>query len=302
MYSLDEIKRGIIYPKRTARELNRLVHTKGGRSEYNPDGEVFLSKDWDNLIILDACRYDTFNQISDLTGDLRYKYTKSSATYQFIRLNFKNRNYNDIVYISANNWYLKLRKEINSEIHSFVDLQDCGKGVGLSDDGLTVVSPQSVTDIAIEKAEQFPNKRIIVHYLQPHHPFIGPVGRENFPHQSESLLNVVRQSDASDRLLYDAYKENLKITLPEVQRLLNHLYGKSIVTADHGEMLGDRHDFFPIKDYGHHPGIHNDATTKVPWLINQSGDRKKTFEENPQKSRTDMNQVDETLRNLGYKI
>lgn len=37
-----------------------------------------------------------------------------------------------------------------------------------------------------------------------------------------------------------------------------------VVTADHGEMLSDRHRYAPMKDYGHCVGVFDDPTTKVP--------------------------------------
>jgi hypothetical protein len=38
-----------------------------------------------------------------------------------------------------------------------------------------------VTEAALEAAEWYPNERLIVHYLQPHAPYIGPTGVNEFP-------------------------------------------------------------------------------------------------------------------------
>lgn len=303
MYSLQSLLQGVRDPKKVGREINKFIHTRGGRHSYNPDGIDIFDQDWDNLIILDACRYDIFAEIAELPGELEAKYSRGSATYNFIRANFANRQALDTVYVGANSWFLKLKEEINAEVHDFVDLQYSDEDVDWAHEELLAVTPETVTEAAIEADEKYPNKRLIIHYIQPHHPFIGSIGRENFVQQSSSLIDVVKASDASDELLWQAYKENLEIVLPEVKNLLDTLLGKTVVTADHGEMLGDRHDYIPVRDYGHHKGIFNDATVKIPWLINETNDRKRIVSDPPVgNSSINMESVDEQLRNLGYKF
>jgi hypothetical protein len=112
----------------------------------------------------------------------------------------------------------------------------------------------------------------------------------------------VDASVGSDEHLNKAYEENLKFVLPEVKNLMDSISGKLIVTSDHGEMLGDRHDYIPIKDYGHHPGIYNDPTTKIPWLVHESGERREVKKDQPVKREFNMREVDDQLRDLGYKI
>lgn len=46
-------------------------------------GTNFFEKDWDNLIILDACRYDIFEKINTIGGDLSYKISKGSHSEEF---------------------------------------------------------------------------------------------------------------------------------------------------------------------------------------------------------------------------
>lgn len=137
---------------------------------------------------------------------------------------------------------------------------------------------KTVTNHAINFASKFPDKRLIVHYLQPHHPFIGPTGREKFDHESSSLIEVVRSSNASDEDLCKAYRENLQLVLGEVERLMAALNGKIIVTADHGEMLGDRHDYIPVRDYGHYAGIFNSETVNILLSISIKLSNYKSFQ------------------------
>lgn len=307
MYSINDLIKGLRDPRKAGREINKLIHTRGGKYEWNPHGINIFDEDWDNLIILDACRYDAFADLADLPGRLESRYSRGSATYNFIRANFTDKHAHDTVYVSANAWFLKLKDQISAEVHDFIDLQygEDEEDIEWVHEDLVAVSPETVTEAAVEANEDYPQKRLIVHYIQPHHPFVGPTGREHFIQQSSSLIDVVEASDCSDELLWQAYKENLELVLPEVERLMRSLPGKTIVTADHGEMLGDRHDYVPVRDYGHHKGIFNDATVEVPWLVYESGGgvRKKVVADPPVGvDAVDMESVDEQLRNLGYKI
>jgi len=104
---------------------------------------------------------------------------------------------------------------------------------------------------------------LIVHFLQPHVPLIGETGLEIYQRiAAEGDLSALSRGGRGDRFgalnvqLYDiiesdefdidvadlrrAYVENLEIVLPSVDRLIRELDGKSVVSADHGELLGER--------------------------------------------------------------
>lgn len=303
MYTLEEIKEAVRNPSKIPREVNRLLH--GGRHhDYNPDGICIFEEDWDNLIILDACRYDTFESVSDLDGTLDSRISRGGTTQEFIKGNFEGRTLHDLVYVTANSWFLKIREEIDTEIHDLIDLHYADPDGRYHDEEYGVVLPEVLTDHAIEAANEYPNKRLLIHYIQPHHPFLGPTG-EQFQHRSDSFGEVVRNTESvTDELLRQAYRENLEIVLSSVERLLNHLEGRTVIAADHGEMLGDRHEFLPVKGYGHHPGVYNEFLTKVPWHVIDSGDRRRIVPEEPRRESedVDVDALDERLRDLGYKV
>lgn len=303
MYTLSDIWRGLRNPRAAGRELNRLVYRARVGGEFNDCGTNFLEEDWDNLLILDACRYDTFTDLAELPGDTDHRISRGAATYEFVRANFSGRHLHDTVYVGANTWFLKLQDEIDAEIHDFIDLQHGDNGVEFVVEELDVPHPESVTAAARDADERYPKKRLIIHYLQPHHPFIGPKGSRWFTHQSSSLTEVIDQSpDATRERVREAYRENLELVLPEVRALLQTLSGRTVVTADHGEMLGERHQFVPTRDYGHHEGIYNDALVKVPWHIVPDTERKKIVAEEPKDRSVDPEAVDERLRDLGYVV
>jgi len=57
------------------------------------------------------------------------------------------------------------------------------------------------------------------------------------------------------------YKETLKITLESIEKLINELEGKIVITADHGECFGE-HGL-----YGHPQGEDVPTLREIPWLV-----------------------------------
>jgi hypothetical protein len=305
MYSVSEIRRGLTDPKTALREINRLCHTRGNYHDRNPDGTSIFERDWDNLIILDACRYDSFAQQADFPGSLGHDISLGSNTPEFVRANFAGRQLHDTVYVTANSWFLRLRDEIDSELHHVHDLHWGDEKAEYHDDRFNIVPPDTLTAEAKRVAAEFPNKRLLVHYIQPHHPFIGPTGQQYFNYPSSSLQEVIEQADdATGDDVRKAYRENLDIVLESVEELFEALVGRTVVTADHGEMLGDRHDYVPIRDFGHQQGLYNEPLTKVPWHVDVTPPRKRIVAEQPREPErdVDIDRVERRLEELGYKM
>jgi hypothetical protein len=81
------------------------------------------------------------------------------------------------------------------------------------------------------------------------------------------------------------------------------MFGKTVVTSDHGNYVGERASPIPIQEYGHPRGLYDDPVVRVPWLENTCGSRRKIVKgprevtaENI-KSETVINR----LQDLGYK-
>jgi hypothetical protein len=280
-----------------AHHLNRLYYSVRNPDGYNADGVDVFAEDWDNLLILDACRYDSFAEQSTLDGTLESRISRASATREWVHANFTDRQLHDVVYISANPNYRKVADEIGAAVHAYVDVWRDDTLVGEEN---TVVPPETVTEHALDAAEKYPNKRLLVHYVQPHYPFIGPTGEEHFD-PTETLEAVSTKHSLTDNRLDQAYRENLDIVLDEVERLLDALGGKTVVSADHGELLGERLSPLPLRAYGHPNGVYVDELVKVPWLVHTSGERKEPVAEAPtERDEVDEDALEEQLRNLGY--
>lgn len=305
MYSLADLHRGLTSPKAALREMNRLCHTRGKYYDYNPCGTSVFNRDWDNLIILDACRSDYFRELSSLPGRFEYHWSLGGNTREFVQTNFRDRELHDTVYVTANSWYLRLREKINATLHYVNDLHMGDENGEYHDDRFNIVPPEVLTRHAIRTAEEYSNKRLVVHYIQPHHPFLGPTGQKHFNYPSSSLIEVIDQAEnATVQDVRQAYRENLEIVLESVAELLDQLRGKTVVTADHGEMLNDRHEYIPVRDFGHHMGIYNEVLTKVPWHIFENGPRKRVVAEPPRDElqEVDTDQLERRLKDLGYKM
>jgi hypothetical protein len=297
MYGVEEVRKAVRNPHVALREVNRMYHRRLWTRPHNTDGIDVFEADWDNLVILDACRYDTFadHAADRLPGTLSKRESRGAATPEFVRGNFTGKRLHDTVYVTSNTWYLKLREEIDAEVHAVTLAR--GKDASV------------VTDHALEANDEHPNKRLVVHYIPPHHPFVGPTADRELPpyeDQENDLFERIQRGDldVSDETLRQAYVENLDRVLPEVETLLAELEGKTVVTADHGELMGDRTAPLPIRDYGHHVGLYVDELVEVPWLEVETDTRKRVVPEEPSDDVEVYSdeEIDQQLRDLGYKV
>lgn len=54
-------------------------------------GINIMDEDWDNLILIDACRYDVFANINSINGSLESRISSGSSSREFIEKNFVNK-------------------------------------------------------------------------------------------------------------------------------------------------------------------------------------------------------------------
>ncbi|MFA9416670.1 hypothetical protein [Natrinema sp. HArc-T2] len=310
MYSLGQIRRGvrrgISDPSIFAREINRHYYRWLTHRDYNPNGVNVVDEDWDTLLILDACRYDMFESQHNLPGRLVKRESRGSHTTEFLVANFGNERLHDIVYVTASPQLHRWRDRIDAEFHAVVNVW---REEGWSDKHGTV-RPETMAEHVHEATEQYPNKRIIGHFLQPHYPFIGAgenLNPRTFGNEEETgrdIWNELRTGNTavSAATVWDAYRRNLDIVLPVVRDLLSELSGRTVVTSDHGNMIGERSSPLPITEWGHPPGTYTAELVSVPWLVYENGPRKEIVAETPTEASddTDDDVVTERLQQLGY--
>jgi hypothetical protein len=129
-----------------------------------------------------------------------------------------------------------------------------------------VTPPRYITDRAISVArEQSPN-RMILHYMQPHYPWVSRAieqGRDikDWEERPERVRSFSREK------VYDAYLADLRFVLDEIRVLLNNLDAETVaISSDHGDAFGE----WGI--YGHGPGRFHPQVRYVPWAVTSASD------------------------------
>lgn len=304
---------------RLKRRLNKGYHSRLSRREYNPEGVDVFAEEWDNLIILDACRFDAIERHHSrgtLPGKLTSKTSRGSFTPEWLKANFDGRDLTDTVYVTGMPmpYRLGVLEEAGSmfpqysfdlRVHDIVNVwKTHGKPLAPDDDVNIIVDPDDVVAAAIETQETYPDKRLIVHVVQPHDPYVGPAGRAlpTFPWERK----MYDQADISVEELRRAYRENVDIAVESIRDLLPELRGLTVVSSDHGELLWERSFPVPFIDFKHTSRTYVDALVTVPWLEYQRGPRKEVSRDPPPGSYADdaveeMTEAAESqLRALGY--
>jgi hypothetical protein len=267
----------------------------------------FIQNDRFSLVILDSCRYDYFSRaVADhIPGKLEKVYTPSTATVNYIQRIWDD--YYDITYVTGmpaptDHAFERRGLEYRPSEHfrEFVHVwRSCdGKELG-------AVPPESMTAAALSRGDD----QMIVHYVQPHAPYIGD-HRLRDPADDESLLSSLQEiyrkigrydlseKTISDADLRDAYRSNLERALRAVRHLVERVDRPVVVTADHGELLGE--DGRYIHGYPKHPLL-----CEVPWfVVDESviGTVKSKSEDQGIYSRSEVTEedIEDQLKALGY--
>jgi len=263
-----------------------------------PRGTNVYEREWDLLVILDACRVDLLREVAgdyDFLTGVESVESVGSMSEEWMAKTFTGEHGEEIretAYVTANVFSAEVL-----EATPFRVLDEVWR-YGWSDEEGTV-PPGPVTDRAIAVAREHDPERQIVHYMQPHHPFVGaanagefeadPFGREG----GETVVDALRRGKITRDAFWAAYRENLRIVLRDVSVLLSNVDAETVaVTADHGDALGE----WGI--YDHPAGCLHPVVKNVPWTettARDTGEYEPTVE--PAESRTD---VDNRLRDLGY--
>jgi len=272
------IKKVINNPSRVPHYIYPYIDKIINLSNYRKSKSI-ADEPWNYLIILDACRYDAFKYINYLEGELKYIYSKGSSTPEFLEKNFldKNRNkkFKNIVYITANPFVNKMLKNMFHKIYPIWKY-------GWNEEHNTVL-PKTVYKESLKIINKHRNKRIIIHFMQPHHPFLianKEFNTTGFRENRKAVINnkskgkditwadLLSKGEIKQDMVIKYYLINLKIVLLWVNLLINSLNGRIIITSDHGNLFGEiSHPLFHYRIYGHPSHFHIDTLVKVPWFI-----------------------------------
>jgi len=258
------------------------------------DGEVVREQDWDSLIILDACRADLFEEFIDLNQFDNYRRSTSlaSKTDEWTLKNWVERGATapgengDVVYTSGNPVISKVASK------SFHYLDEPWSANSVYDDDLHAIRPEPISDSARRNIEEYPHKRHIIHYVQPHMPLIaepdmiyrtwwepGSESPANKKSKTRHIWAAFANNYETEEDVWHAYGRTLKLVFDEAIELAHDLPGRTVIASDHGNLLGERPSVkppsipTPVKMYGHPGGLRFPELIEVPWAIVDSGDR-----------------------------
>lgn len=271
-------------------------------------------EDWDNLIILDACRYDQFARLNTISGEVSTRISLGSSTPEFLHKNFQGAAFHDTVYVTANPMYRL--QEIDSMFHDIIDVWE-----SQWDNARKTVLPIDMVNEVKQANEEFPNKRIMAHFMQPHYPFIGEYAEEigdhagfewsyrkakgepDASHDHPTVWDLLQADRVDKDTVWQAYDENLEIVLEHMEELIPALTGKTVITSDHGNLVGEKLTPLGPRMYGHPKGVYSIYLRKVPWLEIAWDHRKHVTTEEPKSSNhARTSKVEERLSDLGYVL
>ena len=254
---------------------------------------------WDVLVYLDACRYDIFKQVYKdiIGGNLDKAISPARHTLEYFEKMFPDI-YEDIVYVSANallnskgivfgiggNSY-----DASKHFHKVIDVWEVGW-----DERIQTVHPKEVNKHATVAFCIYPKKKVILHYVQPHAPYIcykgyGTKALIRKQYSKSRLLEFIMRHIKHETLwkiadrfgalptdgvgylwkevgrdgIIKGYTEDLKLVLRYVKQLMDKYPKKKfVITSDHGERLGEK------GNYGHHhTGGYDKEIIEVPWWV-----------------------------------
>jgi hypothetical protein len=309
-YSKDAVINGIKHPERIVDEIKYNYERMKFYSKYrNAEETNPLKYDYDNLITLDACRYDIFKKYSMFDAVVEYKISKASNSIEFCEYFINGNTYFDTILITANPY--SAEAGVGSFSHVYNPSFD------KPDYWSEYFDPEVVYDLALKSYKKFRNKKMIIHFMQPHAPYYGDNaadlrqdlredGYEFFTWSEDitscdddeymiaNLLTAAQSNLITKEELRRVYIENLEIVLQYVNDLIERINGKTIITADHGELLQYR--------LGHGPNMDVEGLKKVPWQELDYDCRRNVSEDYPSQTYShSQSDVNEQLTALGYK-
>jgi hypothetical protein len=247
-----------------------------------PYGENVYDREWDVLVVLDACRPDALEAVAadvgfiESVGRMR---SVGSCSSEWMENTFDPATRRDAVagtaMVTGNTW-----TDRYIDAGAFGALDEVWKYAW--DEDLGTVPADAITDRAIATAREGSHDRLVVHYMQPHHPFVADplegdsgMARTSQESSERSPWVLLRRGDADPARVWKAYLANLEHALASVATLLENVDGRAVITADHGNLFGE------WGLYGHPMYAPVPALRSVPWCettARDQGDHDPTLE------------------------
>ncbi len=307
-------------PDRGVRRSLEIVYEWTGRQLWMGEfaEETVFEREWDVLVLLDACRVDLMADVAR-----EYDWLPSPEAVEAGAI--------DSVAGSSKEWMRRTFGTVDPEVlaetayvtgnpFSAVILGD-DHPLGLLDEvwryawdtDLGSIRPEPITDRTIRAHREGEYDCVIAHYMQPHMPFLEHLDvhahhRRNRWDEPDTFVDPemrgldvwhrVRRGELDRDVAWEAYADNLRIGLDAVATLRRNVDGTLAVSSDHGNALGE------LGIWGH-PDRPVSSVRRVPWIeleARDGGTVEPTLEAEP--TRRDERAVDADVRDrlasLGY--
>jgi len=264
-----------------------------------PVGTNVFERDWDVLVILDTCRVDALREVQDeydFLGDIEEIWSIGSTSKEWVDQTFREKYSDEIAetaYITGNpfsNTLLGERKKVeygsthDTWIESAEWTNKIIKDTTVSADKLGHLEPlwgdfdnnrnesfsksqkpSSIINHTIAAGRTGKFDRIIAHCMQPHSPYFSSSNKYEELNKYEKYPFRALKEGKTEKV-WDAYIDNLRYILDHVEKLIQNTEGEVVLTADHGELMGEQ------RMYYHMPGNFHPKLKKVPWVRTQATD------------------------------
>lgn len=285
--------------------------------------------EWDVCLVLDACRYDIWNEVAWQHPELCPRGSRAapsawsvgSASPEWIAHTFDDRHrdaWADAGYVTANPFSGKDPDDVpfvGGEAYPLADrglayLDEVWRDQWPASDNLPTVAPDVLTDRALwawQRREEYGMDRLVVHYMQPHIPFrsrpewcagwdLNGFGTGGGYGEKDDW-KMVRDGDVDADEFWTAYADNLRWVLGEVLRWYQATDARLLVTSDHGNAMGE------FGEWSHPANSANPVLRRVPWITVDGVNATDVTPEpagDPPVQRGTSEDVEDQLRALGY--
>ena len=215
------------------------------------------------MIILDACRYDYYHKYRNAEKAI----ARDTITIRSIPKMFPYR-YSH-TYVSANpevnGTHFKTMFDYDPTKHfaEVIDVWDFGW-----DTELETVHPSTVCETAFRLQKK--GLKTVIHFMQPHPPFIGEVTYDvpllSWYDARQKVLGLKKRkthhhpTQSGMEKLKNAYDTNLRLVLEYAVKCIN---GRTLTTSDHGDLLGEV--IGGRMRWGHYSPSTHPKLLEVPW-------------------------------------
>jgi len=262
-------------------------------------------REWDLLLVLDACRVDALEAVASeyefLPAEIPWINSVAPTSSVWLDETFSAERREAVSrtdYVTANGHADGLDTgEYDLDASDFRRVRRVFE-YGFDEEHQTV-PPETVTDAAIDCFRSSPPARGIVHYMQPHTPYrsldLDGIGEQNGKPFRETVWDWIAAGRLTRDEAWDHYLETLRWVLDSVATLLENVDAdRVVISADHGEAYGE------WGAYGHSDCGTFAGLRRVPWVETTATDER-TRRPDVDGETAESPDVEEQLRHLGYR-